>query len=147
MDIEVRPCAAGSEAMRMKSMTMRAQVMGYEDHGNREEGRESRYDRGSLHSHLQRSIEKTINANKSKGMGSHLCPCHSERMMPLPLVQSHLPVFQGTDGTLSWERVGMTLLQNQPFGHHSHCLISHESTLIIDQLCPLSEMPQAICHE
>ena len=46
MDIEVCPCAAGSEAMSMRSMTMRAQVMGYEDHGNCEEGRESRYERG-----------------------------------------------------------------------------------------------------
>lgn len=98
---------------------------------------------GSLNSHLQRSMEKTINARKSKGMGSHLCPCHSERMMPLPPVQSHFPAFQGTDGTLSRKRVGMTLLQNQPLGHHSHRSISHEPT----QLCPLSEMSQAICHE
>ena len=89
---------------------------------------------GRLHSHLQRSKEKTINARKSKGMGSHFCPCHSERMIPLPLVQSHLPAFQETDGTLSWKRVGMALLQNQPFVHHSHCPISHESTLIMDQL-------------
>ena len=134
MDTEVCPCAAGSEAMRMRSMTMRAQVMGYEDHGNCEKVEKADMTEGSLHSHLQRSMEKTINARKSKGMGSHLCPCLSERMMPLPLVQSHLPAFQGTDGTLSWKRVGMALLQNQPFGHHSHCLISHESTLIMDQL-------------
>ena len=52
MDIEVCPCAVGSEAMRMRSMIMRAQVMGYEDHGNCEESRESRYDRGQLSSPL-----------------------------------------------------------------------------------------------
>lgn len=33
---------------------------------------------GSLHSHLQRSVEKTINAGKSNGIECHLCSCHSE---------------------------------------------------------------------
>ena len=46
MDTEVHPCAAGSEAMRMRSMTMRAQVKGSEDHGDCEEGRERKHDRG-----------------------------------------------------------------------------------------------------
>ena len=66
-----------------------------EDHVDCKEGRESRYDSGHLHSHLTEHGEGNNQCLESKGMRSHLCICHSGRMMPPPLVQSFLSALQG----------------------------------------------------
>lgn len=90
LDTEVCPCMAGSEARRdwvwLRSRDLRTM----------ETVRMADVREGRLHSQLQGSMNKAINARKPKEMGSP-CTCHSGRMISLSLIQPHLPAFQEAD--------------------------------------------------